>query len=207
MIETQAADMGADAAFAVLALVSFFRKSKPVKEAPLIAAVAYLGLYTGPLSAIVNVYGLITLNLPVFQFSLAWYMFAGFTLVSTELWGRLYCSRVCAFGAMTQLLDYVVPARMRFDVPLWLEVRATRVKYGILAATLLYFLVTRDISAYRYVEPFWMFTFQGSNMASWVGLALLLVATVAVRNLYCRFLCPLGAFLGLLSNLTVFRIK
>jgi polyferredoxin len=28
-----------------------------------------------------------------------------------------------------------------------------------------------------------------------------------VRNLYCRFLCPVGAFLGLLSNLTVFRIK
>ncbi len=28
-----------------------------------------------------------------------------------------------------------------------------------------------------------------------------------VRNLYCRFLCPVGAALGLLSNLTVFRIK
>src|SRR5438067_5284336 len=26
-------------------------------------------------------------------------------------------------------------------------------------------------------------------------------------NLYCRFFCPVGAFLGLLSNLTVFRIK
>ena len=38
-------------------------------------------------------------------------------------------------------------------------------------------------------------------------LALLLTATVFVRNLYCRFLCPVGAFLGLLSNLTVFRIK
>ena len=32
-------------------------------------------------------------------------------------------------------------------------------------------------------------------------------ATVFVRNLYCRFLCPVGAALGLLSNLTVFRIK
>jgi polyferredoxin len=41
----------------------------------------------------------------------------------------------------------------------------------------------------------------------WIGLAVLLVATVFVRNLYCRFLCPVGAMLGILSNLTVFKIK
>jgi polyferredoxin len=28
-----------------------------------------------------------------------------------------------------------------------------------------------------------------------------------VRNAYCRFLCPVGAALGILSKLTVFRIK
>jgi len=39
------------------------------------------------------------------------------------------------------------------------------------------------------------------------GLGVLLLATVFVRNLYCRFLCPVGAALGILSNLTVFRIK
>jgi polyferredoxin len=38
-------------------------------------------------------------------------------------------------------------------------------------------------------------------------LAVLLVATVFVRNLYCRFLCPVGAALGLLSSVTVFKIK
>jgi polyferredoxin len=51
-----------------------------------------------------------------------------------------------------------------------------------------------------------MFSLQAST-GLWIGLAVLLIATVFVRNLYCRFLCPVGAFLGLLSNLTVFRIK
>ena len=41
----------------------------------------------------------------------------------------------------------------------------------------------------------------------WLGLAVLLIATVFVRNVYCRFLCPVGAALGLLSKLTVYRIK
>ena len=34
----------------------------------------------------------------------------------------------------------------------------------------------------------------------WIVLGVLLVATVFVRNLYCRFLCPVGASLGLLSK-------
>jgi polyferredoxin len=39
-------------------------------------------------------------------------------------------------------------------------------------------------------------------------LAVLLIATVVVRNLYCRFLCPVGAMLGLISQVTtVFSIK
>jgi len=122
------------------------------------------------------------------------------------LWGRLYCGRVCAFGAMTQLLDKIVPAKLRIDVPRRIDRWASHIKYGVLAVTVLYFVVTKDISIYRYVEPFWMFSLQAST-GMWIGLAVLLIATVFVRNLYCTFVCPVGAFLGLLSNLTVFRIK
>ncbi len=206
LLADQALDLSLFVAFATLAMVSFFRKSVALKYVTLVTAVVYLGLAKSQLISVVNVFSLLSGNLPVFKYSLAWYLFAGFTVISTVLWGRLYCGRVCAYGAFTQLLDRVVPARLRVNVPAWLERRAAKVKYGLLGATLVYFFVTSDISAYRYVEPFWMFTGQ-ATVGLWVGLALLLVATVFVRNLYCRFLCPVGAFLGLLSNLTVFRIK
>lgn len=206
LLRDQAGDLLAFAAFAALALISFFRKSVPLKYVTLAAAVAYLGFSKSQLISVVNIHGLLTGNLPVFRYSLAWYLFAGFTLVTTVLWGRLYCGRVCAFGALTQLMDRVVPARLRVEVPAWLERRAALIKYGLLGATLLYFLLTSDIGAYRYVEPFWMFTRRAST-GMWIGLAALLAATVFVRNLYCRFLCPVGAALGLLSKLTVFRIK
>ena len=181
-------------------------RSVGLRYATWVAAIVYLGFAKSQLISVVNVYGLVTGNLPVFRYSLAWYLFAGFTVVSTVLWGRLYCGRICAFGALTQLLDRIVPARLRVEVPVWLERRAARIKYGLLAATLLYFLVTADIAVYRYVEPFWMFS-RRATTGMWIGLAVLLVTTVFVRNLYCRFLCPVGAALGLLSKLTVFRIK
>jgi polyferredoxin len=52
-----------------------------------------------------------------------------------------------------------------------------------------------------------MFSLFGTT-AMWIGLAGLLIATVFVRNMYCRFLCPVGATLGIISSLTtVFRIR
>ena len=130
-----------------------------------------------------------------------------FVVVSTVLWGRLYCGRVCAFGALTQLIDAIVPAKLRVELPRRFEQRAAWAKYVVLAAVLVYFAATRDVALpVRYAEPFWMFGLFGTT-AMWAGLAALLVATVFVRNLYCRFLCPVGATLGILSGLTIFRIK
>ena len=206
LIRSQAVDLGFLSAFTALVLISFFRRSTRLRYITLVFALVYLGFFKSQLISIVNVYSLMTLNLPIFKYNLSWYFFIGFSLISTVLWGRLYCGRICAYGALTQLLDLVVPVRWRINIPAKIERRASLIKYVLLGGTLLYFIVTHDISIYRYVEPFWMFTFQASTTL-WVGLGLLLVATVFVRNLYCRFLCPVGAFLGLLSHLTVFRIK
>jgi NosR/NirI family transcriptional regulator, nitrous oxide reductase regulator len=206
VVGAQAWDLGLFVAFTALALVSFFRKSVALKNVTFVAAVIYLGFFKSQLISIVNIFALVDWSLPIFRYSLAWYLLATFTVISTVLWGRLYCGRVCAFGSLTQLMDAVIPANWRYDVPLRLERRASFIKYGILGGAILYFIITRDRMIYRYIEPFWMFGFHGS-VIMWIGLAILLAATVFVRNLYCRFLCPVGAALGLLSNLTVFRIK
>ncbi len=206
LLQGQASDLILFAAFATLTLISFFRKSVRLKYFTLVVAVLYLGFAKSQLISIVNIYAFIEGNLPVWRYSFAWYFFIGFSLVSTVLWGRLYCGRVCAFGALTQLMDAVVPRQFRLDIPVWLERKASLLKYGILFFVLVYFSWTADISAYRYVEPFWMFTRQAS-FGMWTALAVLLLATIFVRNLYCRFLCPVGAALGLLSKLTIFRIK
>jgi NosR/NirI family nitrous oxide reductase transcriptional regulator len=207
LLGPQALDLTLLAAFIALALVSFFRKSVRWKYAALVAAVGYLGFYKSSLMSISDVFRLTDLNLPPFSYSLAWYLFSGFVVVSTVLWGRLYCGRICAFGALTQLMDAVLPKRIRVDVPPAIERKAIWIKYGLLGALVLYYVVTKDLARpVQYAEPFWMFSLFGTT-PMWIGLGVLLTATVFVRNLYCRFLCPVGAALGIISNLTVFKIK
>ena len=203
----QALDLVLLSTFIALALVSFFRKSVALKYVTFVAAVGYLGFTKSTLVSVSDVFRLTDLSVPEFKYSLAWYLFMLFVVVTTVLWGRVYCGRVCAFGALTQLMDPVIPRTMRFEIPVRIEKYANLIKYGVLAIVLVYFIITKDVSVpVRFVEPFWMFSLFGTT-AMWIGLAVLLVATVFVRNLYCRFLCPVGAALGIISNLTVFRIK
>jgi hypothetical protein len=195
-LRAQVRDIGLMTAYLMLAFVSFFRKSTALKYVTFAASIGYIGFYKSQLMSIVNVFGLFGGNLPVFRYNLAWYLLAAVTLVSTVLWGRVYCGRICAFGALTQTLDVIIPPRFRVDVPRAIEKRASYIKYGILAFALAFFLVTKNPLIYPYIEPFWMFGIYGRSAGMWVGLAILLTATLFIRNLYCRFLCPSGRVPG-----------
>jgi len=82
----QAVDIALFTAFAVLAMVSFLRKSIPLKYVTLVASVLYMGFYKSQLISVVNIFGLLVGNLPLFSHSMAWYAFAVFTAVTTVLW-------------------------------------------------------------------------------------------------------------------------
>lgn len=203
ILRPQALGIATTSAFLTFALVSFFKKSRALKYVALAIAVLYLGVAKSQLVSVTDIFRVADGDLPTLKYSITWYLFVGFTVVSTVLWGRVYCGRICAFGAFTQLMDAVLPKRLRVDPPLWLERRASFIKYGLLVTVLGYYLATRHTDVYRYVEPFWMFTFS-ANAVLWTMLAALLLATVVVRNMYCRFLCPVGATLGLISQVSTF---
>ena len=78
-VRAQALDIGAVAAFSVLAFVSFFRKSVALKYVTLVVAVGYLGFYKSQLVSIVNVFGLFGGSLPIFRYNLAWYLLVAIT--------------------------------------------------------------------------------------------------------------------------------
>jgi polyferredoxin len=206
LVADQAPDILIFSVFAALALVSFLKKSVPLKYLTLAFSVTYLGFLNSDLVSITNILGSLTGNLPFHANAIGFSLLLIFAIVTTVLWGRVYCGRICAFGALTQLIDAVVPSRFQVKLPVKLERRASYIKYAILFGAIGYYLLTHENGFYRYIEPFWMFSFQASAVL-WVGLAVLLIASIFVRNLYCRFLCPLGAALGLVSSLSVFKIK
>src|SRR5262249_51955275 len=90
-LKDQALSLAMFGGFATLALVSFFRKSERLKWITMVIAVIYLGFAQSQLITVVNIFALTQWNFPVFRHNLTWYVFAIFTVVTTVLWGRLYC--------------------------------------------------------------------------------------------------------------------
>jgi len=199
-------DLVALIAFLALAVISFLKKNVALKYATMVAAIGYMGFTKGNLVSLVHIFNLIEWSFPIFEHNISWYVLMIFTVLSTLLWGRLYCGRICAFGALTQLMDKIIPARFRYELPPSVENKAKYLKYFILMFVVSYFFITKDNFVYKYVEPFWMFTLSGTTV-TWVLLALLLLVTVFIRNFYCRYLCAVGAGLGVISTVTLLGIK
>ena len=130
-----------------------------------------------------------------------------FVLLSFFVWGRgTFCGWLCPFGALQELLSQL-SARLglrQLRVPTALDRQLKRLKYALLALILLAACVSVGW-ADRLVE---LEPFKTSITLNFVrewpyvlwAAATLLLSTVVYKG-YCRYLCPLGAGMGLLGRL------
>ena len=135
------------------------------------------------------------------------------------LFGRVFCGYLCSFGAMGDLLWFLArkihPKYHR--VPKQLDRVLKIVKYLILAFLFFGVWVFALVSYDSMNSPwtiFGMFTTIGnfpslSYLISVGGLLLLaiMIASLFVERFFCRYLCPLGAYLAIMSSLRFFFIK
>ena len=172
-----------------------------------IVSLAWLGFWRKgcvcPIGAIQNV------TLAVFDWSYAvpWAVVAFFTLplVFTLFFGRTFCAAVCPLGAVQELVA-VRPIR----VPIWLEHTLGLLAYVYLGLAVLFAatstadLPTRLICRY---DPFVGFFRLGASVNMLVLGGCFLVVGVFVGRPYCRYLCPYGAILGLLSKVSKWHVQ
>jgi polyferredoxin len=129
-----------------------------------------------------------------------------FVLVSLFIWGRgTFCGWLCPFGALQELAGLAghVLKVPQLAVRRVLDARLKRVKYGVLAATVLA-AVWAPAQADRLVElePF-KTAITLNFVRAWPFAAYaagLLLLAMVVNKAFCRYLCPLGAVLALLGR-------
>ena len=133
-----------------------------------------------------------------------------FVMVTFFVWGRgTFCGWLCPFGALQELISKVTVALHinQLRVPTALDKQLKRVKYAVLAVILLSACISVSwTDRLVEVEPFK--TSITLNFVREWPFVLWAVATVLLSSFvykgYCRYLCPLGAGLGLLGRLRRF---
>ncbi len=193
----------------ILALVmtAFLRKDARVRWVALTATLLYLGFYKGGFLSVAHITGAIHQGPSIFLGNLPMLMLIVFTIVTTIIWGRVFCSSLCPFGAVQDVIARFTPKAWRFKMPQLFHDNALYVKYAILALIIGTAISGSSISLFQYFEPFGTLFFFSSSMLLWSILILILIASVLVERFYCRYVCPLGAALGIVALVSPLRIN
>ena len=189
-------------ALSVAAYLVFKKRSRAGVFALTAFSLAYFGFFRKgcvcPIGSIQNVSAALfdpTQPLP-------WMVGAFFVLplAFSLFFGRVFCSGVCPLGAIQDLVLW-----RPIHVPAWVDASLGLFAYAYLALSIIYAATGGSFVICQY-DPFVpLFRLNGPGYMLLLGGALLLVGMFIGRP-YCRFFCPYGVLLRLLSRLSWKRV-
>ncbi len=133
------------------------------------------------------------------------------------IFGNIYCGYVCPFGAAQELLSYIVPGGFKQPVSTERMRKASFLKYALLFILIIVFFLSRNrttLAADPLIEIFNLrsfdfaqdrFTIYDFHSSMLVIVLAALIGSVFYFRFWCRYLCPVGAFLSLLNKVAILK--
>ena len=135
------------------------------------------------------------------------------TVVMVIVFGRAFCGFICPFGALQEGLRWIgrkIGFKKDYELPPKADKYLRYLKYLILIAVI-YLSFTGKTLGFRTIDPYVALMHFGQETEELsIGLIVLtavVIAALIAKNLWCRYLCPLGAFYGVFNGLKMFRIN
>lgn len=135
------------------------------------------------------------------------------TLVTTFLFGRVFCSHFCPLGAIQEWLrsfGRVLGIKKNVEIPKSVDKYLRFLKYFWLVVVVYYSYQIGDLF-FRNYDPYNALMHLGNEFEekriAYFILGIILVLSLFVKSWWCRYACPLGAFLGLVRKISLFKIE
>jgi len=190
-------------------LFGIFRRNRLFRWTAMILALIYFGFIKTTFFSVVQAANIGLLNFPSLAKNPLWYFFALTALILPLVFGRIYCSSICPFASVQEIL---YNSFQKFFP--WLKLAAPAgsdhnfriAKYLalILAVSLSLGLGNADPAGIEVYITF--FTGHGTLFA-WGLVATILLLSLVNFRFWCKYLCPSGALIGLLSLKSCFQVR
>lgn len=189
-------------------VANIWLKNQTLKLVYVLASTAVIGFMANQMISVSNFSAVMMGFIPSLSENLGLWILLGSTLLAIVLLGKnIYCGNICPFHGVQYLLHKI----SNLNLPLFPAVlkHAHYIpKVGLWAGLMVGFL-TINPSAGSY-EPFSMiFSLQGEGI-QWFILPSILIGAFFIPDMFCRFFCPAGEMLTLLTlyrNKLVYLIK
>ncbi len=139
------------------------------------------------------------------------FVIMGLAAAGAVLFGRFYCSFICPYGALQEILYKISPFKGSVSPKLDGRLRVT--KYGVLFLVPVAYGLTHRFDVFN-IEPFQVtfgsltsFSFFSNMLGSCficvVFAAVVLAAALVMERFFCAYFCPLGALFAVLSFIKI----
>lgn len=146
--------------------------------------------------------------------ALSSFVLLGATLITALLFRRSFCGNICPLGTLQELagrLGRRIFGR-RFTVPENIDRPARYLKYAVLAVVVVFSVILGEL-VFRPYDPWvtWQHLTSVELFSEFLfGLSILAVslgASLLYHRFFCKYLCPLGAFVAIPAKAGYFRVK
>lgn len=167
-----------------------------------------------PFGGLESAWALIRYNAILRKVALSSFILLFTTIVTAVIFRRSFCGNICPLGFLQELFGLAgrKALKKRYNLPVKLDKILTFVKYALLLVFVALAWKTMTLA----VSPFdpWVAyhhlgtedLFNGKTIG-FIVLVASLAAGFFTDRPFCRYLCPMGGFLGLISKIGIVKIK
>lgn len=141
----------------------------------------------------------------------------GYAMIISFAFKKSFCSWFCPVGTLSEWL-WKAGAKItgrNFMLPKWGDIPLRALKYALLGFFVYTIWSMHPMGIIRFLQSSYyvlsdvkmLHFFTRMSLATFLVLSLLVVLSMAVKNFWCRYLCPYGALAGLFSILSPTRIQ
>ena len=170
-----------------------------------------------PISSFMSFYFFLTTGEIHSAHPAGFFIFLSIVLMSL-VFGKSFCSWFCPVGFISELVgDFSEKIfKRRLKLPTWLDYPLRSLKYlmlGFLIYSVIFLMSGLALKAfldspYNIISDVKMYYFFADiSQTSLIVIAVLFLLSIFIRNFWCRFLCPYGALLGIMSLLSPNKIQ
>ena len=186
---------------AALSLITWLILKKRSRKGAFLVSVfslIYFGFYRLGCVCSIGAIQNVTLALfdPGYKIPLTVIAFFAIPLLFTLFFGRTFCAGVCPLGAIQDLVAF-----RPIELPPWIQKMLGLIPFIYLGLAILYAATGTDFIICRY-DPFvGFFRLDATFLMFSIG-GIFLITGIFIARPYCRFFCPYGVLLNLLSRIS-----
>lgn len=166
-----------------------------------------------PFGGVVTAYTYVTQGFLVKKIHLSSFTLMWLVLLLTLFLGPVFCGWVCPLGTVQELLGKwgkrIFPKRYNRFIPLKLDYWLRYIRYIVLITVVI--LTARELTlVFLNYDPYLaLFNFWSDEvtLSALIILGIVLVGSLLIERPWCKYLCPLGALLGIFNLFRLIPLK